>query len=461
LLDGGNGFVKPSRLEFGDGVLCLSVPDNADILSLPEGQLLTDPARLIRSSLLNPIGTPPLPEIIEKNRQEHTKAVIVVSDNTRPVPYMGESGILEPILKILNDQGVDEIEILVATGTHRPLSRQELKQLLPQVAFSGRVTVTNHICTDASSIRRIGRTARGADVLVASRYLDADIKILTGLVEPHFMAGMSGGRKSVCPGLIGEKATYSFHSARMIGDKLSDSLVLEGNPCHEEALEIARMSGVDFIVNVTIDRNRRLTGVYSGDLEQAHAAAAAKVMETNAIPIRHEYDMVVTHAGYVGRNHYQAAKACVEAVKAMKPGGMLIVAANNTDIDPIGSENYKRVLLLLKEYGPDAFIRKILSRDWDFVRDQWEVQIWIRAISKLGRPENLVYCSPQLTGALFSRHSLPGVDGCEGITGSSGRELAELAVQRAIDNHLAVNPAASIAILPDGPYGVPCRRQQH
>ena len=454
--------MKKIELEFSDDALSLYVPETADILSLPAGAPLSRPSESIRHSLLNPIGTEALPDLIKKKKSEKSrvKAVIVVSDNTRPVPYIGENGILEPILDILAAQEVEDIEILVANGTHRSLSENELKQFLPTGIFRSNVSITNHQCTDRSTLRRIGRTSRGTEVWINTHYLDADIKILTGLVEPHCMAGVSGGRKSICPGLIGEASTYIFHGAPMMADHRADSLILTGNPCHEEALETARMAGADFIVNVTVDRDRHLTGVYSGDMEQAHSVAAAKVMEMNAIPIEREYDMVVTHAGFVGINHYQTAKACVEGVKAVKTGGHLIIAANNTDRDPIGSENYKHLLPLLKKSGFQGFTKEIFSPEWTFIPEQWQVQMWARVIRKLTRLDNLIYCSPQLTGSLFREHSVPGNDGSKDLRGLAGSALAETMVQRALDSFLAANPIASIAVLPDGPYGVPVLRQK-
>lgn len=452
--------MKRIELEFGDEALSLSVPETADMLPLPECAPLRDPAAAIRRSLLNPIGAPGLPALIEVKKKINpgARAIVVVSDNTRPVPYLGEQGILEPVLDILAERDIRRIEILVANGTHRALPDSELKRFLPGRVFETGMTITNHVCTDRSALRHIGRTGRGTEVWINRRYLDADIKILTGLVEPHFMAGVSGGCKSVCPGLVGETATHTFHSAAMMAHDLVDSLVVEGNPCHEESLETARMAGADFIVNATVDRDRRLTGVYSGDMHRAHMAAAARVVETNAILIGHEYDLVITHAGFVGINHYQAVKACVEAVKAVKAGGSIIVTANHTDIDPVGGENYKRVLPLLKRHGVEGLLAALLSPGWTFVPDQWEVQMWARVIKKLKLSDHLIYCAPRLAGDIFRKHALPGVDGGEGIKGLDGRAYAERMMQAAIDGYLAEQPAASVAILPDGPYGVPVLR---
>jgi nickel-dependent lactate racemase len=449
--------VKPFELEFGDEKLRLQLPDHAEILTLPEVASLQHPAAAIRQALLKPIGKPSLAEIVRAKVHHNPKAhaVIVISDSTRPVPYRGEQGILEPILDVLHAGQVASIEILVATGTHRPMTDAELRRILPPAAFAPGVTVTNHRCTETADLRHIGRTARGTEVWINRRYLDADIKILTGLVEPHFMAGVSGGAKSVCPGLVGEQVTYIFHGAAMMADPRADSLSLEGNPCREESRAVAGMAGVDFIVNVTIDRNKQLTGVFAGELDQAHRAATEKALSDVAIPFTQHYEVVVTHAGFVGKNHYQAAKAAVEASRAIAPGGLLILAANLTDVDPVGSANYKRILPLLRKMGPDAFEQLVLSEGWEFIPDQWEVQMWGRVFRRLGPTGQLVLCAPQLTGSHFHKHGIHGHDGGEGLAGA-GRELAEAMVQRLLHR---VQLHQRLAVLADGPYGVPQHRR--
>ena len=445
------------EIEFGADVLRLRVPDSTEILSLPKERPLPYPAAVIRESLCRPIGAPPLAEIIQGKRRGASgiTAAVVISDNTRPIPYRGEAGILEPILEVLRFEHVDRIEILVATGTHRPLSDAELRLLLPDSVFDGGVVVRNHSCTSTDELRLIGRTRRGTEAWINRHYLDAEIKILTGLVEPHFLAGASGGPKAVCPGLSGERLTYVFHSAEMLAHESARSLVLDGNPCQEEALAVARMAGVDFIVNVTLNKDRRVTGVFSGDLVEAHRAAVARLMKTAAMPIDREYDMVVTHAGFVGVNHYQTAKAAEEGVKALRPSGVMVLAANHTDPDPVGSANYRRALSLLGEFGPDDFLKKILSPEWEFLPEQWQAQSWARALKKMGGPGHLIYCSPQLTGATFAKEGIPATDGGMGLSGLTGRDLAEAMVQRAIDRFAATHPDAGIAVLLDGPYAVP------
>ena len=445
------------ELEFGSERLVLAVPETADVLTLSPAAPVADPALAIADALARPIGAPPLRDVIRARAagKVDPRAVIVVSDNTRPVPYRGPAGILEPVLAALRAGGVRRIVVLVATGTHRSLTDAEMRAMFPESVFAGDVEVINHDCRDTASLVRLGQTGRGTETWINRRYMEADIRILTGLVEPHFMAGLSGGPKSICPGLVGEAATHVFHGAAMMGDPKAATLVLDGNPCQAESMDVARMAGSDFIVNVTIDRERRVTGVFAGELAAAHRAAAARAMEDAEIPMGHDYDVAVTHAGFVGINHYQAAKAAVEGVRALADGGTLILAANHTDVDPVGGPNYKRLLPIFTRVGPDEFERLIRAPEWSFVPDQWELQMWGRALRKLGRADRLIYCAPQLTGAAFA--GLPGTDGGAGLTGLAGRALAEAMVQRAINAALAARPDARLAVLADGPYGVPRR----
>ncbi len=443
-------------LDFRSQTLRLDVPDNADVLPLPPQKPLVNPDAAVQDAIANPIGTPSLSETVRaKVRPSGTRAVIVISDNTRPVPYRGRGGILVPILDVLKAEGVAAIDILVATGTHHPLNRDELAEILPPQAFEPPVTIVNHVATDRDSLRFLGRTPRGTEAWINARYLDADVKILTGLAEPHFMAGVSGGRKSICPGLAGEAVTHMFHGAKLMGDPNSDSLIIDGNPCHNEALDVARKAGADFIVNVAVDRDGHLTGVFCGHMEAAHAEAVAHVTRTQGIPVPHLYDLVVTQAGFAGINHYQAAKAGVEAAKAVKPGGTILLAANHTDRDTVGGANYKRTLKLLDDLGPEGFEARIRQDDWEFVPEQWQVQMWCKVFRKTGAMERLIYCSPQVSGDTFAEHALPGIDGCCGVTGHTARDIAEHGVQQQLDGFLQTHPHALVAVLPDGPYGVP------
>lgn len=459
--------MKPVALEFGPEKVEINLPDNTDLLRMNSQSPLINPAEAIQRALINSIKSPGLDLIIEEKLKTNpnTRAVVVISDNTRPVPYKGDSGILWPVLKKLMDHGLtkDQILILVANGTHRALTDTEFRKMLDPRVFELGIPIKNHDCRNKDCLVFLGKTARGSKIYINREYMECDLKILTGLVESHFMAGASGGRKSVCPGLIGEESTYVFHSASLLASPMARDLVLQSNPCHEEAVEIAIKAGVDYIINVTINPHFEITGVFAGDLIAAHQEAVKKLQEYISIKNEREYDIIITHAGFVGINHYQAAKAGVAAIPAIKPNGKLIMVANNTDKDPVGSRMYQTVLHLLKMMGVEKFNRLLLSPDWSFIPEQWQVQMWAKLFSKIPF-QNMVYYSPQLSERDYQ--IIPGRDGnlllaieeryrLEKKHSKSVANVIELALQEAIKELETKGQAEkNIAFLADGPYGI-------
>jgi nickel-dependent lactate racemase len=426
-----------------------------------EARPLADPAAEVQRALDRPLGTAPLPELARRRlaADPRARAVVVISDNTRPVPYRGEGGILWPVLRCLLEAGFapDRILVLVATGTHRPLAEAELRRMLDPRVFERGIPILNHEARYRAGLQPLGRTSQGEQVFINRRYLECGLKILTGLVESHFVAGVSGGRKSICPGLIGEESTRHFHGPAMIAAPGARDLNLDGNPCHEEALEVARMAGADFIVNVTLDKLFRPTGVFAGELDRAHRAAFEHLRGYAAVPFGEPFDAVLTHAGFVGINHYQAVKAVLAALPAVRRGGRLLVLAANTDADPVGSLRYRSLLHLLALIGAEAFRRLIFSPDWTFIPEQWEVQAWGRALEQLG-PGGLVYYSPQLGERDCA--ILPGLDG-NLLLPEERRYRADAGnAQRVVDAFLTeARPQGRrreprLAFLADGPYGI-------
>ena len=444
--------MKTVSLQYGKEQIKVNVPDSSDILSGGKVEPLPEPAKEVWRSLNEPIGTAPLSELAKGRKN----AAIVVSDNTRPVPYSGPDGILKPIIDTLKENGVGQIKIIIATGTHRPMEETELRQMLGEPAFQAGVQIINHVGTDSSMLRSIGRTERTPDVSVNSHYLDAELKIATGLVEPHYMAGFSGGRKAICPGICGQSVTYGFHSAPILNEEKTASLVLEGNPCHEEALRIAKMAGVDFSVNVTINKNKQLAGVFSGDLEEAHLAAVEHIRRFVCIELDGLYDVVITQADEVGVNHYQSLKAAFEASRAVKPGGRIILLAKLTDPDPIGTEYYKRMLSLLVRLGHEKLCATLLSDDWTFEPEQWQVQMWSKVFKRLGRAKNLYTCAVRLADIPSSLIAETNVAAeIKRIAGEEELTYAERMVQTTVDKILAESAESKVLVLPDGPYVVP------
>jgi len=458
--------LKTVELDLGTLNVSFQVPGQTEILAIRSVPAAADPEACIQNALNNSIGSLSLEGVVQAKLRsnKHMNAVVVISDNTRPVPYKGPEGILWPIIQRLMECGIppEKILILVATGTHRALTEAELREMLDPRIFTYRIPIKSHDASDQGNLEFLGTTMRGTRSTVNRDYLAADLKILTGLVESHFMAGFSGGRKSICPGLTGEDTTFIFHGAKLLSSEQARDLVLDGNPCHEEALEVASAVGADYIVNVTLNRDFRLTGVYAGDLRLAHEAASRQVKRDVGIRLHKEYDLVITHAGYVGINHYQAAKAGVVAAPVVRPGGYMIMIANNKDVDPVGSARYRTMLHLLKLIGPHQFVRLISSPDWEFVPEQWQVQMWARLFSKIPM-EHFVYCSPQLKEEDY--RLVPGTDGNRYPDGraSCGQStdittVLQAAIKDAVEQlKRAGQKEISIAYLADGPYGIPYR----
>lgn len=446
-----------------------ALPAGTVVLGPEEADPLPDVQLALSEALAAPIGSQALSAIcagrLEEN--ENASAVIVVSDNTRPVPYTGPSGILWPIVRELIQAGFSpaNITVLVASGTHRPPTAGEMESMFDERVMHSGVRIQCHDAFDPGSLDRVGRTSGDIDVLMNRVYADADLKILTGLVESHFMAGTSGGRKSICPGLLGISSIREFHGPKVLADPLAKDLNLAGNPCHELALEIARMVPADFIVNVTARDDGGVVGVFAGEMEQTHIAASEYARSFAEFPFQREYDVVVTHAGAVGVNHYQACKAASVAAKVMKEGGHVIVVADTPGPHNIGSECYRALMVLLKSIGPDAFERLIQSPDWTFVPDQWQVQMWARIFRRIPSA-NFLYFSPQTSLQDYCalpcadigdlRASLGGLDPAQQV-GAFIEQAVKLACRESLS---CAGARPTVAYLPAGPSGIPAKKDE-
>jgi hypothetical protein len=341
------------------------------------------------------------------------------------------------------------------------MAPDECEAMLGLVAAGmGNVVVTNHEYDVDDQLVHLGHTRRGSVVKINKLYMVADLKIVTGLVESHFMAGASGGRKGICPGIVGKETLTIFHGAKLLSSKLAADLVLEGNPLNDESLETALMAGCDFLVNTTLDADKRLTGVFAGDMVEAHKAAVAKIRGYVVVELPHRYDIVLIPAGFVGINHYQVAKAAIEASRAVKEGGIIITVAANTDVDPIGGHGYKEALRLLKTHGKDGFMDLISAPGWQMVQEQWQVQMWCKVLDVIGREENLIYCSVDIAREAYA--TLPGLPGLDFLTDAeqatlSAPQRVALMTQRALAHAVQTSgqPNPSILLLKDGPYGIP------
>ncbi|MBW3623690.1 MAG: nickel-dependent lactate racemase, partial [Armatimonadetes bacterium] len=274
-------------LNYGREGLTVRVPEErlAGVLRLRPVPPLPDPAAAVEDALRSPLGAPPLEEIARGRKD----AVIVLCDVTRPVP---NELLLRPLLETLHRAGLsrEQITLLIATGLHRPNLGAELEEMIG-ADLAREYRVVNHAGRDDDSHADLGFTQSGTPVMIDRTYVEADLKILTGLVEPHLMAGYSGGRKVICPGLGSWRTVSVLHSPKFLEHPACTAGRLAGNPLHRELLEIARMAGVDFVVNVTLDSERRVTGVFAGELEESHRAGVAKVEEAAKVPIPEPADV--------------------------------------------------------------------------------------------------------------------------------------------------------------------------
>jgi len=455
--------MKQVFFNLGKTSFSFQVPAKADVLQMGKVNLLENPEETIQQALSQPIGSPPVKRLIQDKLKHNpqARAVVVISDITRPVPYRGKQGILLPLIQQMTEAGLpsSQIIILVATGIHRPMIEKELKEFLDPRIFQLGIRIINHDSRKKDDLVCVGKTEFGGRIRLNRYYVQSDIKICTGLVESHFMAGVSGGRKAICPGIISEGSTYLLHSGPILAHPKAKDLVLQGNPVHEEALEVAQIAGCDMIVNVTLDSQYRLTGVFAGDLEKAHLKAVKKLRQYASIPVQKKYDLVISHAGYVGINHYQTAKAGVVCSSILKDKGFCVLASHHTDTDPIGSPLYKKMLKLLGKKGAQPFEDLITDPSWTFVPEQWEAQMWGRLFKKIPF-ENLIYCTQEISPSDFSW--LPGTDARILFPeASSLKQLTEPSISWALEKLRSRGiKKPEMAVLLDGPYGIPLAQKR-
>ncbi|MCD6472131.1 nickel-dependent lactate racemase [Candidatus Aerophobetes bacterium] len=449
---------KNINLEYGKDFLQIRVPPRCDILKMGDIPALKNPELQIENALSNPIESPPIEDIITSYKKSSSKisTAIAVSDNTRPVPYSGEKedGILLPLLKRLKNAGVKDnnIKIIVGTGTHLPTSNEWKKEAFGKF-ITDKYEIIDHDCT-SSDLCYIG-DIDGVSVKINRQFLEADIHIVTGLVEPHFMAGVSGGRKAICPGLVNLETTYLFHGAEFMDNPNATNLNLKNNPCHDFALKVAQKVRVDFNVNVILNGEMKLAGVFVGDLEKAHLEAVKRIKKYALIPVSNEYDIVLTQGGNVAVNHYQTAKAAYGTLPIIKRGGIVILVAHNSDKEPIGKDDYKKVMKVLKKKGPGKFTEFIKSANWQFVPDQWEAQKWDQFFRKIGSFDRLIYCTININPEDLRK--LPGKSGYDFVERKNIKidEMVQNAIFYAVDEMRQEVKEPKMAFVKEGPYAVP------
>jgi nickel-dependent lactate racemase len=325
-------------LDYGKTGLPVDLPADrliAPPLALRPAPPLADPAAALEAALRNPIGARPLADIARGKRS----ACVVVCDITRPVP---NALLLPPILRTLEAAGVPRagITVLVATGLHRPNEGAELVELVGEFVATN-YRCANHRGTAEDEHDYLGESPNGVPAWIDRRYTRAEVKITTGLIEPHLMAGYSGGRKLICPGIAHLKTVRVWHGPRFLEHPNADCGVVAGNPVHAENTAVAQMAGCDFIVNVCIDGSRRVTWLGAGDMVQAWEEGVEFCRRVVQAGVPRPADVVVTScAGYpLDTTWYQAVKGLLGALPVVRPGGTIVLAASLTE--GLGSHEFR------------------------------------------------------------------------------------------------------------------------
>ena len=416
-------------LDYGRTGLEVELPDDRVVgpLEIKPAPPLGDPDRAVRNALASPIESPPLSELARGRRN----ACVVVSDVTRPVP---NRIVLPPILETLEQAGIarDDILLLIATGLHRPNEGDELAEMVGRDLMDA-YRIENHHGTAMDEHAHLGTTPMGVSAYVDRRYVEADLKITTGLIEPHLMAGYSGGRKVICPGLAGLETVKVWHGPRFMEDPNADCGIIEGNPVHLAGTEVANLAGCDFIVNVCMDRQRRMTHVVAGDMIEAWRRGVAWADKVVRITIPEPVDVVVTScAGYpLDTTYYQSVKGVAGVTQIVKPGGTIIMAASLSE--GIGSPEFCK---LFDQYDSLDEVMELLLAEKVFFIDQWQVE----QMAKVMRKARVKIYTDGLDAATL-RHIFV--------------EPAE-AVEQAVADALAeYGPQAKVAVVPKGPYVLP------
>jgi len=360
------------KLPYGKGYLTAELPDEnvLRVIHARDRKGLGNPDEEIERSLNEPIDKDPLRDLVKAG----DKVAIITTDNTRACP---DDVLLSHILRELKAGGVwkDDIAIIIGTGLHRKLSPEEIEEVVgKEVVRSYRV-----VCHDPDGdCIYIGETSRGIPIEVNRRVYEADFVISTGFIEPHFFAGFSGGRKLIMPGVSSRRAIYEHHSFEMIDHPKVRTGILEGNPFHEDMVEHAEAAGLDFIVNVVLNRFKEIIGVFSGDFRRAHEEGVKCDRELVEIEVEEEADIAIaSNSGYpLDRDFYQAVKGMDTASAVTKEGGTVIVVSEC--IDGVGPKSFYEIHRGAK--SPDEVYERIKKNQP--IESQWQNQVLARLQKK-------------------------------------------------------------------------------
>ncbi|TDF94500.1 nickel-dependent lactate racemase [Paenibacillus piri] len=414
-----------TNLLYGKHGLTVEVPDHAVLVEPHDLSGAADEERLVLEALRQPIGTPPLREMVKAT----DRIVIVISDITRPTP---NHKLVPWLLKELPHVPLEQITIVNGTGTHRDQTREEFVQMLG-ASVVDQVKVINHHCQEPAELVKVGRSSFGCDAYLNKTYVEADFRIVTGFIEPHFFAGFSGGCKGIMPGIAGLETIMTFHNARMIGNPLSTWGNMVNNPLQQMAREVNLMCKPEFMLNVTLNGEKQITGVFAGELFAAHAEGCAYAKQHAMVRCDQRFDVVITsNSGYpLDQNLYQAVKGMSAAHKIVKQGGAILCAAECSDGIP-NHGNYAKILQMADT--PQQLLDMIENPEFRMF-DQWQVQK--QAVIQVWAD---VYVQSSLPDDEIRQAMLKPMRSIEETLGELKRKYGE---------------NMSVAVLPQGPLTIP------
>ncbi len=414
------------ELEYGQHRLEVDVPGNpVHVLSPEFVPGLEDEAAGFHEAAGTPIAARPLAALVGARE----RVAVVIPDSTRPLP---SDRLLGFLFEELAHVAAENVTIINGTGSHRGNTPAELEQMLGRDILA-RYRVVNHSAHDPSTLADAGTTPSGQRVRLNREYVEADRRIVLGFVEPHFMAGFSGGYKGVFPALADIASITHYHRASVIADPKSTWGVLDGNPTQAQIRDAGSLLPVDFLINVTLNRKRQITRYFCGEPGQAHDAACAFAKRTAMVACQRRYPIVVTtNSGYpLDQNLYQTVKGMSAAAQIVEDGGFIATAARCDDGFPEHG-NFKSMLF---EHGsPAALLETVLAPGFSRF-DQWQAQI----MASIARRARIGLYSELAAADVARAHLEPIAD--------LATRLGELVADYGGD--------VAVAVLPEGPMTIP------
>jgi nickel-dependent lactate racemase len=414
------------KLAYGRHGLTVDLPEERTTFIEPSHSPgLPEERKAVRDALAHPLGARPFREWITAR----DRVCIAFTDITRATP---NHRIIPWLLNELHDLPRDQITLLNQNGTHRPNTRAELEEMLtPEVVADYRVV--NHESGDAAAMVQVGTMGDGSPALLNRLLVEADVRIITGFIEPHFFAGFSGGVKGIIPGCASLETVMANHRPGNIGHPNATYGITEGNPLWEELRDVALRVGPSFVLNVALNARREITGVFAGDLIEAHRKGCEFVRASAMQRVPAAFDIVVTtNSGYpLDLNLYQGVKGMTAGARVVKPGGTIILASECCEGVPDGSPCDR----LLRSVRSPEKILELIARPGFRMAEQWQAQIQ----ALVQRKANVLLFSSLPDDVVKACHLKP----CHDIGAEVARLLADL------------GPNARVAVLPQGPLTIP------